>query len=276
MRIPICHQFWENGENARWLPQVFPVEKLESQIKADYQSLATARPAARKYGEYTVFFDYRPAKDIFGRNIVPISFAFYKNFPDDPALARHIHKALANAPNSQIWLDLPCAARAAKQGRSGKKAYAKLIILTLAVILAFGIILKLSGSRNPAPAEKILPAPAASLPAAANIPATQNSPLHKPAPPQIQSAQILPARKPPADICQTPELWQSLLKCPRAFVEKRCRGETSADFRAFRQNDVACRPAYGKAAPWSRNLPVFREGASPEGRNALENFIFGD
>ena len=121
-----------------------------------------------------------------------------------------------------------------------------------------------------------LPAPAASLPAAANIPATQNSPLHKPAPPQIQSAQILPARKPPADICQTPELWQSLLKCPRAFVEKRCRGETSADFRAFRQNDVACRPAYGKAAPWSRNLPVFREGASPEGRNALENFIFGD
>lgn len=276
MRIPICHQFWENGENARWLPQVFPVEKLESQIKADYQALAAARPASKKYGEYTVFLDYRPAKDIFGRNIVPISFAFYKNFPDNPALARHIHKTLANAPNSQTWLDLPDIAGPAKPRKSGKKRYARLIILILAVILACGIIFKLSGSKNLAPAEQPVPAPAASLTDTPIIPPAQNAPQHKPAPPQIQSAQTLPARKPPVDICQTPELWQSLLKCPRAFVEKRCRGDISADFRAFRQNDAACRPAYGKAAPWSRNLPVFREGASPEGRAALENFIFGN
>lgn len=282
MRIPICHQFWENGENARWMPQVFPVEKLEWQIKADYQALATRRPASKQYGEYTVFFDYRPAKDIFGRNIVPISFAFYKNFPNDSALARQIHTALANAPNSQTWLDLPDAAQPARPGKRGKKPYPKTIILILAAILALGIFLKSCGSKNPPPAETAMPAHDASVPPTAgipaNIPAAQNAPQHRhpQSPTPTLPAPIPPNRQPLDDICKSPELWQGLLKCPRAFVEKSCRGETSADFRAFRQNDAACRPAYGKAAPWSRNLPIFREGASPEGRAALENFIFGN
>lgn len=274
MRIPICHHFWENGENARWLPQTFPVGKLESQIKNDYQALATAQPASKIYGEYTVFFDYRPAKDIFGRKIVPVSFAFYRNFPGDSLLARQIHQALAKAPTSQFWLDLPENSRPANPGRKTKKKPVKLLALLLAVILALGFFFfKSCAPKTQGPPEQAMPAQKAAV-AAPNPPGgAQKAPVPLPAPAPPKNAPAAQISLP--DICENPDLWQCLLKCPRAFVEKRCRGEIKVDFHDFRQQDEACRPAYGKLAPWSRSLPIFRESPSRAGRQALENFIFG-
>lgn len=285
MQIPVCHHFWKNGENAQWSPAAFPVPEIETRIKNDYLALAARQPAVGKYGRYTVFFDYRPARDIFGRAIMPISFAFYKDFPDDPQLANKIRAALAKTPNMQYSIDLPDAPRAAAEPACRKTKRPRFVAALVLLAALAWLFFFFFGSRSPDQTQQAAQKTgAAKAPAAAEsgpLAREQASLAEKPA--RQAAGQSGPVEQPVAaaapgeknDICRRPDLWPALLKCPRQYVEMRCKGETTLVFREFRQENEACRPAYGKLAPWSAKLQLFREKAEigEADTRALERFL---
>ena len=164
------------------------------------------------------------------------------------------------------------------KAEAAKRRYAKLIISHPGSHSpAFGIILKLSGSRNPAPAEKILPAPAV---------ASRRRPISRQR--KIPSAQTRAAPNSIRANSPSPQTSSRYLPDARNFGKV-----TSSNVRAhLSKNAVVAKPALIFAPFAKMTLPAARhtarrrpgpgtcpssgEGASPEGRNALENFIFGD
>lgn len=106
MKILLAHHYWKNRENSVWNPSRFPCPEIEQEVKCTYALLEAGRPKWRKYRDITVFFDYRPAKDVFGRDIVAISFAFVPGCIDPEACHKSLAKKLAKAAVSQLELDV--------------------------------------------------------------------------------------------------------------------------------------------------------------------------
>lgn len=106
MKIQLAHHYWKNRENSVWNPSRFPRPEIEQEVKRTYSLLEEGRPKWRKYGDITVFFDYRPAKDVFGRDIVPISFAFVPGCIDPALCHKSLAEKLGKATVSQLELDV--------------------------------------------------------------------------------------------------------------------------------------------------------------------------
>lgn len=235
MRIPVCHHYWKDGQDAAWVPSAFPVPQIEEAVKNDYVILQKERPKWRKYGGFWAIFDYRPEKDVFGRDIVPISFAFLPDAPEAEKLLPQIRSCLKATPRDRAWLNATRSLPVVKKRM--------LPILAILFVLAAFFALALSFFRSP---EKEV------------TPAAVRHDSKKPAPDEV--------------ICEN-YVW--LLTCPRLYVEKRCQNATDLDFREFRESEPACRPPYGRPEPWSTQIKIFREKPAPDIAKSLEDFIFG-
>lgn len=136
MNIRLAHHFWQNNANATWNPEVFPYPAIEEKIKQNYSLLEAERPAWKQYGSITVFFDYRPAKDIYNRDITPISFAFLQNCRDPAACSKAIKPELSRASTNQLSMDveLPKACLPGQRFRS-LPAIAALCVIAAALAL---------------------------------------------------------------------------------------------------------------------------------------------
>lgn len=106
MKILLAHHYWQHNANAVWNPGRFPYPAIEDEIKKNYSLLEAERPAWKQYGDVTVFFDYRPGKDIYGRDIVPISFAFLPGCQNPAACVGPVMAGLAVASTSQLSMDV--------------------------------------------------------------------------------------------------------------------------------------------------------------------------
>lgn len=106
MEIRLAHHYWKNKENSVWNPARFPYPEIEQAVKQSYVMLEDERPKWRRYGDITVFFDYRPSQDVFGRNIVPITFAFVPGCIEPDVCWKLLAKKLASAPESILELDV--------------------------------------------------------------------------------------------------------------------------------------------------------------------------
>lgn len=139
MRIPVCHHYWQDGQDARWQPAAFPVPEIEAAIKSDYLELQAKRPQWRKYGAFWAIFDYRPEKDVFGRPIVPISFAFLPDRPDAAHLLPQIKSRLAAAPRGCRYIEV-------QPPESGARRPHILAVFLICAVLAAGALLFLRSS----------------------------------------------------------------------------------------------------------------------------------
>lgn len=236
MRIPVCHHYWKDGQNAAWTPVAFPVPQIEEAVKNDYVILQKERPKWRKYGAYWVIFDYRPETDVFGRAIVPISFAFLPYNPEAEKLLPQVRARLKATPRERSYLDSPNSSPDAKK-RLVRTAAGFLILAALLALAPFFF-----RSQNKEESLAVRP-----------------QEIKKPAP--------------DAAICEN-YVW--LLTCPRLYVEKRCQNATNLDFREFRETEPACRPPYGRPEPWTPQIKIFREKPDPDIAKSLEAFIFGE
>lgn len=107
MKIRLAHHYWRDKTNATWSPERFPFPAIEDEIKKNYAILEAERPKWKQYGDVTVFFDYRPTKDVYGRDIVPISFAFVPDCRKAAQCCPDVLKRLRDAPVSQTEMELP-------------------------------------------------------------------------------------------------------------------------------------------------------------------------
>ena len=147
--IRLAHHFWQDRANARWNPSIFPYPELENAIRQNYALFEAERPKWKQFGNVTVFFDYRPAKDIYGRDIVPISFAFV---PDcvNPELC---HKAIAARLSKASDQELEIAVNLPEGSlRIPKKTKTPKPVIWLCLALAFlgGIWLFWNGKKEKA------------------------------------------------------------------------------------------------------------------------------
>lgn len=236
MRVPVCHHFWKDGQDATWQPASFPVPQIEEAVKNDYVILQKERPKWRKYGGFWVVFDYRPETDVFGRDIVPISFAFLPDSPEAEKLLPPIRARLKATPRESAFLVTPRESPVVK----------KKLLPAVAVLIVLGALCALAlfffhSPKEGEPGEMI-----------------------------AGKAEKTP---PNATVCEN-YVW--LLTCPRLFVEQRCNNSTSLNFREFRESEPACRPPYGRPEPWTPQIKIFREKPDPAIAKSLEDFIFGE
>lgn len=107
MKIRLAHHYWRDKTNATWNPERFPFPAIEDEIKKNYAILEAERPKWKQYGNITVFFDYSLTKDVYGRDIVPISFAFVPDCQNPAQCYPAVAKRLRHAPVSQTEMELP-------------------------------------------------------------------------------------------------------------------------------------------------------------------------
>lgn len=140
MEILLSHHFWRDNKNAVWNPASFPYPRIEQAVKKSYAVIETERPAWRKYDNITVFFDYRPSKDAYGRDIVPISFAFVPECQDPESCRSVIAPILAKTPNNvlKLNLDLPSASYRSIDEAKHKSHLNIFIAAGVALILLIG------------------------------------------------------------------------------------------------------------------------------------------
>lgn len=122
MKIDLCHHYWKNRANAQWFPEHFPCPQIEHAVKREYPLLISERPRWKTWDGITVFFDYQPDKDIYGREIVPVSFAFLPGCVNPEACWQRVSPALAKAPrtSTSIDVDIPAGFLHTKQVKRKK------------------------------------------------------------------------------------------------------------------------------------------------------------
>lgn len=218
MRLKVAHHFWQNNENATWSPSAFPLPEIEVEIKHQYERLQTERPQWKTFGNVCVFFDYRPGKDIFGRTIVPISFAFLSNCKNPSRSAAAILPVLAQTPHSvtEVEVDLPWEKTLL---RSRSALLHRLPMLLLPILLLLAGLLWMALPSAPEDTQTPVPETAPHKKTAAdksqkNLPSPHTDPsVTKPqltAPRQIET------------LCLREDLINGLYLCPSVYVQQMC------------------------------------------------------
>ena len=105
-KILLAHHYWKDGKNATWFPIKFPIQEIEVDLKSKYDYLQAEKPPYLTLENVTVFLAYHPSKDIFGRDIVPISFAFVKNCRNPEVVAKIILPQLQKSSVDQAELNV--------------------------------------------------------------------------------------------------------------------------------------------------------------------------
>lgn len=146
MKIKLCHHYWQDTVNAVWRPQSFPYPKIEKELKQLYPILQEKQPVYHTFGNVTVFFNYRPGRDVYGRDIVPISFAFVPECENPEKCGKVIGEALEKADYDTLELDLPNLPGVKKT----KKKYLFFTVLGLGLAIVLASAMHFSFSRNPA------------------------------------------------------------------------------------------------------------------------------
>lgn len=155
MKIRLAHHYWQNNESAQWNPKQFPFPDIEQELKGSYVILEAEKPKWKKYGNITVFFDYRPTKDIYGRAIVPITFAFVPDCRKPEVCQPVIARKLASATNSKLEIEvsLPPGAVGEKKVKSKKN----FIIAGICIALLLFILPFFKTGKQRAPKKVIVP-----------------------------------------------------------------------------------------------------------------------
>lgn len=278
MQLVLAHHYWKDGKNATWYPQRFPFADLESAIKDDYVRLQAERPKWQVYGKTCVFFHYRPEKDIFGRDCVGISFAFFPNCKSPETAASVILPKLSQCRQDQLTMDISLSwdntlSNHAKPTLSGNNA--RILIfgaLGLLAVFAF-VIYFLSASGKDQSAGKNIQTPgteASPGQKSANLPLDKSgkdrSGKDQAVQEQASIMPIDPAKKESlsvaeantglgkkgdpgkqvtssarARICDFPDLAGKLVKCPRVYVQEYCEnGSTMISFDDWRKGNQEC------------------------------------
>ncbi len=240
MRISVAHHFWQNNENATWCPTVFPAPEIESAVKSQYERLQTERPEWRKFGDYCVFFDYRPGKDVFGRIIVPISFAFLRYCRNPARSAAAIRPILAETPNeaTEIDVDLPWEEGAGRLWKQTPFSVKATLMTVAALSVAVILFMLFRPAEVPAPlppVERDLAEPDAPKPAP---PAEEDTPGSESAPAVQETQETAPPQEVPIpqgpELCSRDDIIESLFVCPAIYVRAQCgEGAPALKFDAW-------------------------------------------
>lgn len=238
MIIKLAHHFWEKNENATWRPMPFPYPDIEDEIKKDYVFLEAKRPKWKQYGNITAFFDYRPAKDIYGRDIVPISFAFIANCKRPEACHSTIASRLANARTEGTYfeVDIPEANLKVRSKKRNISGSLKVSIMVLIVICLWLFMSReknhLETSHDPGNSEVAQNGRAQIVDSErSHVQQTQEKAM----PEKKILAMCTPATTPdPAKsefkICKAEsELYGMLTECAKGYFSKICSGKTALE-----------------------------------------------
>ena len=226
MRLKVAHHFWQNNENATWYPSAFPFPEIEAEVKHQYERLQTERPQWKTFGNICVFFDYRPGKDIFGRTIVPISFAFLRNCKNPSRSAAAILPVLARTPHAvtEVEVDLPWEKKLL-QSRSARPRRLKLILVPVLLLSAGLLWMELPSAPEGAQAPVAeVPAPETAAPhekTATDTPQVLPSPQEPPAAAGPRAA----APRQPESLCTRNDLMEALYLCPSVYVRQQCQSD---------------------------------------------------
>lgn len=230
MKVGLAHHFWKDKTNATWNPPQFPYPQIEQSLKEDYPRLARERPRWKQYADITVFFDYRPTRDIYGRDIVPISFAFLSRCNDPESCAAILSSPLSRANTHQLEMDVDLPEGCVR--KPGKMA--GLLVMAVASICVVGVgIWLLTSGKGDAPQKPVVPA-APEMATPEPTPPTPEQPTQMtPEPakkPQPVQAAIVPTPKPvlPSPLCEDPGVPAMLNQCEKLYFETFCAGQLAA------------------------------------------------
>lgn len=249
VRLPLSHHFWKNRENAQWFPANFPYPALEQEIKREYPVLASSRVPWKVMKGVTVFFDYRPEKDVYGRSIVPISMAFLPRCNDPAACARIILPLLAQTSNTATNLEVALPRRYLQEPRFSRK-------LVIAAILAFCLggagmtaVLKLRPGSSGTEDDSTSPPPSLAFETDAGkpVPAQSEAPAEEAG---AAAKAEFSAGEPDAvaaettedegrrEICGYSDLIDKLVGCPKVYIWELCHNLQPPDssFISWRQH----------------------------------------
>lgn len=238
MKIKLSHHYWQDRKNAIWNPPQFPYPQIEQEIKQAYPLLEAERPKYKTFGNIAVFFDYRPTKDAYGRDIVPISFAFLQDCVNPKLCAKAIIPLLAQMPTSaqNMEVKLPDGCIQVKS----RKPYLLTLLFGLVIVLLVSAYLfapKEEQARVPT-----LPEILAEQQEVENI-LPKSVQLEKKSHQQSIEPEEVKTSSLNSDICDSDEIWSKLFPCPRAFLQAYCVGNlgTRQTFNNFRDaNNYEC------------------------------------
>ena len=233
MKIRLSHHYWQDRKNATWNPPQFPYPGIELEIKQAYPLLEVERPRYKVFGDITVFFDYRPAKDAYGRDIIPISFAFVEGCADPLLCAGAVLPALARMPESALEMDVDLPAGCLR-AESRKLLVPALVGLGIAAALV-GAWLLFAGKEETAQAP---PPP----PSVVESRETERAAAEKESQEPPAESAPAPAESEEFGVCDSEALPAKLWPCPRAFLEAYCagtlgKGQTFNKFRAAHKEE---------------------------------------
>lgn len=239
MKIKLCHHLWQDKANATWFPKQFPYPEIEQEIKTEYPILQAERPKFKRFGELTVFFDYRPSKDLYGREIVPISFAFLPDCGDASACAKYILPTLSHSTStvSDIEVDIPQKyLHSSKAGVNKTLRKGALAICIIASLL--GVLIWSRDNNSPTNRNTNIHSPAKSSSAQENTSGKIHQSNSSPAPEMTLAhsedtdrIKDIPAKSRIDQLCSNQQIKTSLFKCPKAFFDQKCTGNISKSIR---------------------------------------------
>lgn len=260
LKIPVCHHFWKDGEYAVWQPPKFPIPEIENRVKADYDHLQSDKPPYKTYGNYTVFFAYKPGKDIFGRNITAISFAFVKDCKSSyefcPIILPILKKSSFDTTFLNIRRSIFSLHKLSHTSPTFKYSTATIIVILIIIIIVFLQHKDINFSQAPDFSEKnnILP----------NIKLQPDDAF-------VIKPDII--NKTVAPICTiSQEL--DLYPCPRSYLEYYCGPwpEVNKSFKQWFEEAPECIQA--RRNLFSENLPLFRKLPTPEYQKLVKQILF--
>lgn len=236
MKIPVCHHYWQNRENARWSPAAFPVPEIEARVKGEYPLLQKDRPPFRVYDRWSVFFAYKPDKDIYGRPICPMSFAFVRDCANPEKLSASIAPLLAQAAIDDARLTLP-------DPSTGNKKRAITIALSAIFLLALWFFWPRAKpvESQPEPAAKIAP------------PDSPKSP----------------------EICD-PAVLSALYLCPASYLKKYCANPNGniPSYKSWFAEAPQCAESRRNAFSADENAVLKRNDLEPELKRRVKLILF--
>lgn len=279
MKISLAHHYWQNKANATWNPARFPCPAIEDAIKQNYVALETERPVWRRYGDITVIFDYRPTKDIYGRDIVPISFAFVPGRLISEKCRCQIAKILARTPETVTEIEAPdgCLAKASHRVMPVLAGAAALALIAAGFWLVGGAEKQeaMVPEAAPAMAEQNVAKPALALPESDAAKLEAHSPVRETKAEaeyghtqteQFSEADLNETQDAFSHLCGQRELRKKMNNCAGAYFAEYCgkRLEKGLNFEKWKALTKAKMCARGE------DKKIFKRGQEPDRKTIKE------
>jgi hypothetical protein len=278
MRVAIIHHFWRNNEKATWVPDIFPVPEIEAAVKRQYTRLANDRPPWETFGEYCVFFAYKPSKDVFGRDTMPISFAFIKHCHDPERCAGIIGPLLQKTEPPADFLEVHLPWEEISQPMPFPKPKPAILkrpviglLLTLILVLATILVYKRDSNYRPG---EIGDNTLNSLEIVLE-PAVSALPFQPDEEPPVTALPLeVPKLASPDPDCLPDDLAADLYPCPKEYANQRCQWQGPGTFDSFKKwvesktRHESCSRGYGLTKYHKNDAQLTKEQS-----NELQKFF---